>query len=101
MNESQRAMHRLIEEVVSLSEGTRFLAGSDGYQSEALQVVKACVEAVQGAVSGLDEAMADGSVEPIDDPRESAEVSIGAAREESGRGAALVEGLDELFGPRA
>lgn len=98
MNESQRAMHRLIEEVVSLSEGTRFLAGSAGYQSEALEVVRACAVAVQDAVTTLGEAMCSGRTESLDRPRDSAEVRIGAACEGAPAGTALVESLDELLG---
>lgn len=96
MNESQRAMHRLIEEVVSLSEGTRYLAGSGDYRVEALRVVRACAGAVIGAVDRLEGAMSVENDEEMSHPRESAEVLIsGGPASPVG---APVEGLGDLFG---
>ncbi len=95
MNESQRAMHRLIEEVVSLSEGTRFLAGSEGYKIEALQVVRACAGRVHDAMEALGGAMRVENGEHLDRPDECAEVAIGL-RPTRPPGAP-VEGLGDLF----
>ena len=96
MNKSQRAMHRLIEEVVSLSEGTRFLAGSADYREEALRVVRGCAGAVLDAVEHLGGAMNTASDESLDHPRESAEVLISGVP--AAPVGALVEGLGDLFG---
>ena len=96
MNESQRAMHRLIEEVVSLSESTRFLAGSGDYRVEALRVVRGCASAVLGAVDHLEGAMGGESEEVISHQRKSAEVVISAGP--AAPVGAPVEGLGDLFG---
>ncbi len=96
MNESQRAMHRLIEEVVSLSEGTRFLAGSADYRAEALRVVRGCAGAVLEAVDHLGGAMLTDSDEALDHPRESAEVLIGGVP--AVPVGSPVESLRDLFG---
>ena len=96
MNKSQRAMHQLIEEVVSLSESTRFLAGSGSYQVEALRVVRACASAVLGAVDHLEGAMGVDGGEVEHHPRESAEVVISGGPVASV--GAPVEGVGDLFG---
>ncbi len=95
MNESQRAMHRLIEEVVSLSEGTRFLARSEDYRAEALRVVRGYAGAVLQAVDRLGGAMDAGSEEALDRPRESAEVVISGGP--AAPVGAPVDGLGDLF----
>ena len=96
MNESQRAMHRLIEEVVSLSEGTRFLAGSGDYRVEALRVVRGCASAVLGAVEHLEGAIGGERDEDVSHPRRSAEVVISGGP--AAPVGAPVEGLGDLFG---
>jgi len=105
MNENQNAVKQLIEEVLALSEATRFLATTDRDEFAAIEIVRACNAAIGLTIRALESAakpeaqvqsVPPQTIEPRA-PLPSAEITVEPEPGVRLPGVEVIESLDDIF----